>query len=311
MTNDIASDVFNKEFRFEGESNAPDPFATPASFDANGVKHLKEIVKDADGKTLNTSSNNNPAPTAAEYADYMKPLEDILKGEFKTKDDSNRNYSAEAVKQFGNEFAHLNTRDQIYEQSLFNTTYKNLIKSDPNYGEYKAAIEGKVDMVEILKDVIAQKLRDDFNYSEETFNSRLEQFYKDGELTSEGKRFGEQMKSRYANALQQIEQNAKAEANKKVGDYKEYSSTLETEIDSFSPYGVELPDDFRAHIRELIKSGKSKEMPKTPQERAQREILEAIVSDPLSAAKFIAAIDSRGVTHGRNTAAKTNFMTSN
>lgn len=311
MENSISK--FSEAFKFEDDEDGDSGYAPEPNIDPNAVNHLKNIVGDGKGAGIDTSSTTTTqAPDAeAELPEYFKPFEEVLKESF-LKPEDDKDFSHEAIAKFGPEFAHLKSRDQIYDQTLYRQNYAQAINKYPDYQEYVDVVAGRTDLGDVLKKVIQANMEAQFDYSEEKFAARLEQYFDEtGALTPAGKRATEQIKIKSIQTKDQIEAEAKSFATSKAGEYSQYRNVFETKLKTFNPFGIELSDDLRGHIKELIVSGKAQQAPKTPEEKAEREMITAIFSNPKSAAAFLQAADKRAFERGKQVGAKSLFRGSN
>lgn len=300
---------FNPSIQFEDDDDGGMPSLQPA-VDKSALSHLQTIV---DGQTtparIDTTSTTTAAATGelSGLPDYFKDFDEVSKQNYLNPNDDRTDYSAEALRKFGPEYSHLNTRDQIYDQTLYNKQYKDALASNSEYQTYDDIVQGRADVVSVIGDILADKLRQNFEFTQEKFEERLSIYVQDGQLTQEGRSLADKLKRDAVNLKGQIESEAKTKATQKVSEYSQYRTVVDDQIKNFKPFGIDLPEEMRSHIREIITSGKSKQVPQTTEEKAQREILEAILSDKKAGFEFIRMIDARGIEHGTQKAAKTNF----
>lgn len=303
---EFTSDLFDKAFDTLGFKEPIDNTwgVKDTGIDKKSVDTLKDI-SNTERKPLDVSKETTLLDTKAdkgEIPEFMKPYEDILTKKFEFNDEEDHtDYSSLAVEHFGSGFAHLKTKDAVYDHAMFVENYNGSLEQDENYWELKSVIDTPNNESQLLRDAIASKMKSNFLFTEDAYQAQLDRYFNEGELNSDGKAFASQLKQMYNQEKSRIETTARNEANQKLQQYKEYKNAFREEIKNYKPFGVELSEDLRRHVEEFVMSGKLKnEGPKNTTDKARREILTALMYSEKAAVEFIHSIHKDGAKLGAN-----------
>ncbi|MGG7664066.1 hypothetical protein [Dyadobacter sp. BHUBP1] len=308
----LSADIFEK-FNKEAGFSSPDEsdlFKTEAAIDPKVTDHIKSVLASTAPKGVDTKPPGGAPPSQAEaLPDYFKPFEDVLSKKFEFAEPDSTDYSSLAVKEFGPNFAHLNSRDAVYDHSFYTLASENFLQENPQYQEALAVADGQFDEGDFLRDVIASQMRKNpFNFTKANYQEKLEEYFEEGKINDEGKRLVAEIKKEYKSIQAGLEQQARSYAASELAKYKEYRTTFADELKNFSLYGIELSDDIKRHIQEYVTSGKAKEAQTAAtsmKDFARREILNALVSSEKAFLEVMRLVDKRGIDYGYNKKART------
>lgn len=275
------------------------------------VDQLKNIIS----KGAPTGVDTNRTPEQVDLnarPDYMKDYEEALSRKFEKPEDDQTNYSKKAIEQFGSEYANISTRDDFENELKFRDAVEDHRRRDPIIQRLEDVIGGAETERSIIEGQMAAKLDKDDPDFEDNLKRRMDQFFDEtGAINVRGKAKYAEIIGQYKSALQNKYQEAQQAGNQALVKHREFKSNLAAELKSFKPGGVELPEELAAHVNQYITSGKAKEWrdktPDSPQEAAQKEILLAVIADPVARAHWINLLDERGQNYGAQKKARTFF----
>lgn len=241
--------------------------------------------------------------------DYIKPYKDLLASPFEKPEDPNTDYSERSIKEFGQNFGHLRSRDQFSDELLSRKTYNEFIAQQPSFKQVEDILEGRVDQGQLVRNKIKEIMERNLTYTDELYDQKVaEVFEEPGKLNEKGKAIFDQAVAPYKNWMEQTKNEARLQAEKAVSDSRIFNSTISSRVNDYSLFGLTLPPEMAESLVEYVKAGKNDEWLDNPnlnaQEKADREILIAIFSNDKFRAAFFNMISERGEMFGVNKKAK-------
>jgi|GEM_PF-6797884 len=311
MADSLALDAFEKFNQEMGFSDKDDSsFAgSPIGFDDQIVKELENRVKSTIPKGVDTQRNDADAADPENFIpEYWKGHEDLITKGFEIEEDKT-NYSQLAMQKFGSEYSHLNSPEQVYDESFRQTEGGNYLSQNPRFREAQKVLQGGVTDADLVRQVLREKMdADPITFSRRMFDERISELFDEDGLNEDGKRMANAFKGHYKNEYDRILQEATTHADSALQKEKEYRNVLTESLEKFSPFGVELPEDAKNYLKQLVKKNMvNPSQPKTPEERAERAINEAIFSDKKLLATLLRAVDKRGVEVGKTQKFKSKY----
>jgi hypothetical protein len=271
------------------------------------VNHLRSIIEKGGGEVIDTKpANQQTGDTKNQLPAYMEEFKEELNKKYDAPTDDKTNWTEKAMQELGPNYTHITSRDAFQTEIFLREAQFNFLNSNPDVRMLNDLVKGVYDPRQILSDPAY----------EEQLKTRVDQFFdENGELNQKGNiRYGELMQI-YKNHLASIYNQAKEHANNELVKYNEFKTTLLSEIRTYKPAGLEIPEAMGEHLANFIISGKAKEFydttPQTPKEAAQKEIMLALIADKKLFAEFVNMLNERGVHYGATESSKKFFKQSN
>lgn len=310
MADSLALDAFDKFDLEMGFSKKDDSFEGVSSgFDDQIVQELENRVKSTIPKGVDTQRNDADAADPENFIpEYWKEHEDLITKGFDIEEDKT-NYSQLAMQKFGSEYSHLNSPEQVYDESYRQTEGGKYLDQNPRFREAQKVLQGGVTDADLVRQVLREKMdADPITFSRRMFDERIAELFDEDGLNEDGKRMANAFKGHYKNEYDKILHEATSHADTALQKEKEYRNVLNESLEKFSLFGVELPEDAKGYLKQLVRKNMvNPSQPKTPQERAERAINEAIFSDKKLLATVLRAVDKRGVEVGKTQKFKSKY----
>jgi len=292
-----------QELGFGGDSQEATTFAENPVFDSKALNVLEKASQQQVKPIVTGNDKPELVDTKKELSqlpEFLKPHEEILNKKFEFDGDDDTDYTSLAIEEFGTNFSYIKTRDAFYDQMVMAQTIDQQLSGNESYHKIVEYLETPGNETQLLRDAILEGLQTQMTYTPKNYQDQLDQYFEEGEMNEEGKRKVAQIKKALVATRSRIEAEASTNASRTVANYKEYRNTVEDEIKNFNPFGIELSEDLRRHIGEVVRAGKHNQVdPKSPaKSRAQREILQALFTSEKAALEFINIIAQKGIEHG-------------
>lgn len=298
---------------FGKENREDDVFSDKVEIDNKAIDLLNNASQQ-ERKLTNTGSDKddllNTNKELAELPDFMKQHEEILNKKFEFEGDDNTDYTSLAIEQFGPSFSYIKGKDAFYDQMIRANTVQQELAANENYHKIVSYLETPDNDEALVKESILSRMRTHMTYTPKNYEDQLDQVFEEGKLNAEGVQLAKNLRKELAGSRSKIENAANQAAAKTLVEYKEYKNTFEDRIKNFNPFGFELSDDLRRHLREFVNSGKHNEVDSSKlsvTDRVDREILQALITSPKAAIEFINLVTKKGIDHGAQKVLKKTF----
>jgi len=300
----VAVDAFEKFNSEAGFSKQAEPFIAGKSqgFDDDLIKSLENKVNTSVPKGVDTAPVNE-GNDPDDLPEYWTPYKDLITGGFKVEEDKT-NYSQLAVQKFGENYSHLNSPEAVYDESFRLEKGNEFLRSNPRFAEAQQALDNNsMPDAELIRKVLRERMDSDpITFSRRMYDERIaELFDEENKLTEDGKRMANSFRGHYKNEYEKILSDARSHADTSLQAEKQYRNVLHQTLDTFSPMGVEIPEDMKSYLKQVVtRNMANPPQPKTPEERAEYEIVKAIALDKKLFASLLRGVDKRGFETGKN-----------
>ena len=307
----VALDAFDKFNSEAGFSQKEEPFIAGRSqgFDDDLIKNLENKVGAIIPKGVDTKPAEEGNVDADDLPEYWQPYKDLISKGFDVPEDKT-NYSQLAVQKFGSEYSHLNSPEAVYDEAFYQEEGGKYLSNNPRFVEAQQVLDkNAVSDADLVRKVLREKMdADPITFSRRMFDERIAELFDEEGLTEDGKRMANSFRNHYKTEHDRIVEDAKRHAKDSLNKEKEYRNVLNQTLETFSPMGIELPEDMKAYLKQAVtRNMANPPQPKTPEERAEYEINKAIVSDKKLLATILRAADKRGFETGKNSKFKSKF----
>lgn len=290
--------------------------ATITDKEENG---FQKILQTAHPNNIDTSKDK-PAAEADELTDYpefFEPFKSILEEPYILPDSDTTNYSERAIKEFGQNFGHINNRDAFFEETYVRNARQEFLETQPNYKPLLDLEEGKLDKAVVLRNNVMNTMKAEAErtfreFSDEDYQKVLSRLFKeDGTFSQEGESRYNELSRNYLGHLSSIRTQAEQHAKSELETYRTNNAALTTEAKELKIGGIPLGEELQGHVLNFIRSGKLDEWESqenlTPKEITNRTLLKALMADPKSQAALLSKFVKMSVHHGVNTVARRKF----
>ncbi len=308
-------DIF-ENFRKElgVQTNTDDVFDKPNEINKDAFEALKSAVGNSTPRGIDTTPKSivSKEPAAIPTPDYFKDYEETLNKPYEFEPEDTTDWKQEAVKKFGGDYADLDSREKVYDQSYLQERERDLLDNSKEYQSALRIVEGQIDKGQYLKGMIAEeKKKNPLTFTQSVYNEKIAEFFdEDGNLNESGEEIMNNFIQAQKDNVSYYKQQAREVAGKSLNDQKEYKSVLNEQLDQFKFGGLDLDDDTKRKLKEIITTGKLKDIiakKNTPQDAAKREILWTLLNTDEAFVKVLSQIDKRGIQYGLNQKARNNF----
>ena len=297
----------------------------PATLDQNDIglfddkltDSLKNIMGSGSATGVDTTRSADTS-TQNTVPEYLNDFKEVLDKPLQAPQEDTTDYSAKALLEFGQEFAHITSKDS-YEDELFVRTEQQAYLGElgNNYKVLLDIAEGRIEDSKLVqhkvKVHVQQQADANFeDYDPAKYDEKVARFFnEDGTLNEQGKKLAESESNAYKQQLKNIQQDAKNEATKELQKLRTTRAAVDTQLKSLKVAGVPINQELADHIKVVVNSGKAREFIEkddlTADQNAEREIKLALVSEPRIWAEIVKLIGSEGEKYGINVVAKRKF----
>ena len=274
-----------------------------SSIDGKGLDLLKNIAGQ-DKKPTDTSNNSSEKVDTSKdlsvIPDYMKSHEDMLNRKFDFEPEDTTNYTSKAISELGPNFSHIHSKDGFYDQVMMKEAKQEYLDNNPTYAELIEYTENYLSDDDLVRKALEEEMRAKRTFTEQGFQDQLDQLFTEGVLNQSGRRMLSGIQKGLKELRAKIEDQAQQHAFQSLSKFKDYKRIFEDESQKFNPLGFEIPDDLRRHLKEFVLAGKHNTIDEkmTTNERAQRELLQALVLSPKALIEFVDIISKKGIQFG-------------
>lgn len=295
-------------------SDSIDLFEKP-EVNKDALEALRNAVGNSTPRGIDTTPKTivSKEPVALPTPDYFKDFEETLNKPYEFEQEDATDWKSEAVKRFGSDYADLDSREKVYDQSYLQERERDLLDNSTEYQNALRISDGQIDKGQYLKSLINQeKEKNPLTYTQSVYNEKIAEFFDEetGKLNERGEAIMNNFIQTQKDNVASYRQQAKELASKSLNEQKEYKSVLNQQLDQFKFGGLEIDEDTKRKLKEIISTGKLKdiiEKRNTPQDKAKREILWTLLNTDEAFLKVLSQIDKRGVNYGLNQKARNNF----
>lgn len=134
---------------------------------------------------------------------------------------------------------------------FINTNVNKLIEENPLL---IPILQNTAEPLEVIQDSVKRRLGD--LYTDAQYDNIVEKFYKDGQLTEDGKKHIASIEEQYRNAYKSIVDGANKYADEVYDNKKEYQAKLKEAVKSTKLLGAVVPsEDFQKELLEEVEKG--------------------------------------------------------
>lgn len=239
----------------------------------------------------------NGSQGATETAEELKGIESDLNLPYKTQDDTD--YKAKLKEEYGIEADVANRTE--YEKQAFQIYHRQEYLSQYDIAGAQAIIDGKIAKDTVLQSVVERDLKASKVFSNRLYEEQMSELVKEGQLTPEGEKRYSEIVEEQKSLLDKTLKAADKYAEGKLKEFDTHDAALEAALKVFKPMGIEMSDEWRGHIEDVIRGGQLSDFinnAKTHEEYVEREMWMALAASPKARADLFKSIFEKGIKHG-------------